>query len=200
MTGLLRFFPYQGDEDECSKEKGAGSEAESLMARPRGFQRSFRGARSGRLTSWIGPPDQAYVNVASAASVIISSAGFEEPVTVMRTRGRVSILPQTEAADAIIIGAVGMAIVSTEAFAAGVASIPSPFRDADWGGWFVWRTFAFRFTFADATGFIEEGAGFEVDSKAMRKVTANETLVVIAESQSGAFALFDGTRNLIKLS
>jgi len=166
------------------------------MARPR---RDFGRARSARLTQWIGPPNQAFITVPNAGAIILSSVSFEEPLTIMRTRGRVSFVFDSEVADVQITGAIGMAIVSTEAFTAGVASIPEPYNDADWGGWFVWRSFGARYSFDDATGARVINLGFEVDSKAMRKVTPNETLVVIAESQSGAFDIFDGTRNLIKL-
>jgi len=135
-------------------------------------------SKSARLTQWIGPPDQAYITVASTATVLISSVNFEDPLTILRTRGWIGLLPQVTAADVTITGAVGMAIVSAEALAAGVASTPSPYRDSDWGGWFVWRTFSLEFQFADATGFIMRETGFEVDSKAMRKVSPNEALIV----------------------
>jgi len=166
------------------------------MARPR---RDFRSRVSARLTDWIGPADQGFVNIASTGATIISSASFEAPATVVRTRGYVGIRPQSAAADVTMIGAIGVGIVSAEALAAGVASVPTPFRDADWGGWHVWRSFAFEFQFGDASGFILWDFGFEVDSKAMRKIASNEAIVVVAESQQGAFGLFDGMRTLIKL-
>ena len=167
------------------------------MARQRNFHRGFK--QSARLTEWTGPALQSYVNVATTGATIVSSVAFEEPATVIRTRGRVSVAPQTFGADLEITGAIGMGIVTQEAFAAGVAAVPEPWTDADWGGWFVWRSFGYKFELVDATGTLQVDWGFEVDSKAMRKVSSNEVLVVVAESQLGAFKIFDGTRHLIKL-
>ena len=168
------------------------------MARP---QRHFRGRSSpGRLTQWVGPADQAFLAIASTATSILSSILFEEPVTVVRTRGWIGIQPGAFTADVNIVGAVGVGIVTAEAFNAGVASVPSPYLDADWGGWLVWRSFGYRFEKQTTDTDLLVDWGFEVDSKAMRKVQANERLVVVAESQVGAFNIMDGLRTLIKLS
>ncbi len=159
------------------------------------------GSRHSRLTQWLGPAAQDYVNVASGGATLISSFQFENPATIVRTRGQVSVRLQAYTADLTVAGAFGIGVVSQEAFAAGVASMPEPFTDSDWGGWFVWRTFAMRFEFDDATGLtFPASVDFEVDSKAMRKIGTNEVLVFIAESQTGAYAMFDGTRSLIKLA
>ena len=158
------------------------------------------GHSKGRLTQWVGPANQAYGAVASGGATIIASFSFEEALTIVRTRGVVSVIPQTAAADVDVVGAFGIGVVTQEAFAAGVASIPEPFTDADWGGWFVWRTFAFRQEFSDATGILLQNYNFEIDSKAMRKVSPNEVMVVVSESQVGAHSVFDGTRHLLKLS
>ncbi len=161
--------------------------------RSRGFQ------KSARLTTWIGPADQGFVNVAAGANAIISSVSFEDPLTVMRVRGMVSVIPQVFNADLTIVGAYGLAVVSTEAFVAGAASIPGPWDDPDWGGWFVWRSFGFRLEFGTAVSLNFIPWQFEIDSKAMRKISPNETMVTMAEGQSGAFALFSGVRKLVKL-
>ncbi len=164
------------------------------MAAPR---RTFaRGAK--RLTTWSGPADQGYVAVASAGATLIASSTFAQPATVVRVRGQVSLQVAT-AADLSIVGAFGMGVVSQEAFNAGVASIPEPFSDGDWGGWFVWRSFSYRWEFSDASGNVAMPWNFEIDSKAMRKIEANEVIVFVAESQSGAFSISTPLRVLIKL-
>ena len=112
----------------------------------------------------------------------------------------VSIMPQTFVADLSISGAYGMAIVSLQAFTAGVASIPRPFDNADWSGWFVWRSFHHRLEFIDGTGFALGSWSAEVDSKAMRKVDANSVIVLVAESQTGAFDIAMHLRMLLLLS
>ena len=162
--------------------------------------RNFGARRSARLTSWIGPADQGYISVADDTKVLIASASFTEPATIMRTRGAISVSANSFGVDVEFKGALGVGIVQTDALAAGVASIPGPWSDPAWGGWYVWRSFAYVLEFGDATGVRVISEGFEVDSKAMRKVQANEAIVVIAESQGGAFQIWDGMRTLVKLS
>jgi len=128
------------------------------------------------------------------------SASMNAP-TIVRTRGIISIKLTSYAADLDFCGVLGMGIVSDEALAAGAASIPRPFDDADWPGWFVWEPFCSRFEFLDATGTKFPAAlSWKFDSKAMRKVRVNETVVVMVESQSGAFETAVFFRQLYKLS
>ena len=163
-------------------------------ARPRG------GSRSARLTEWVAPADQGFINVADGGATLLSSILIEAPVTVMRTRGMMSIKPQSFSADLDIVGAFGIAVVTVEAFTAGVASVPEPFTDADWGGWMVWRSFNLHLEQVTNAGLLLGSWNFEIDSKAMRKVTGNEIIVAVAESQAGAYAIADSTRTLIKLA
>ena len=167
-----------------------------MARRGRGFIQ--RGAR--RLTQWIGPAVQGYVTVATGGATLISSLFLDDAATIVRTRGMVSVQATTASVSVDITGAIGIGIVSEEAFQAGIASIPEPFTDADWGGWMVWRSFGFRWEVTTDIGRIAIPWSLEIDSKAMRKMGPNERLVVIAESQAGAFSIFDGTRTLIKLS
>ena len=165
--------------------------------------RSFRGRPSGprRLTQWIGPADQGYVSVASAGKTIIGTAPFTEAATIVRTRGQVSVQPGSFAADLNVIGAFGVCIVSDEAVAIGVTAVPGPFDQADWTGWMVWRSFSLHLDVQSAVGFDVQGMmNFEVDSKAMRKVYPNETLILVAESQAGAYDISTPLRHLVKLS
>jgi len=164
----------------------------------RSFGRMTRSPQ--RLTRWVGPALQGYQTVSSGGALLIGSFPFEEPATIMRTRGQVSVLPAALGADVDIIGAYGIGVVTQEAFAAGVGSIPEPFTDADWGGWYVWRSFSYHFEFATAAAVNFPDWNFEVDSKAMRKVSNNEVLVIIAESQEGAYRLSSPLRTLVKLT
>ena len=174
------------------------------MARPRSSP--FRGRVSGprRQTTWVAPADQSYVSVASGVSAIIAS--FDPSTfallapTIVRTRGQVSVRPAAFNADVALAGAYGVCVVSSDAFAAGAASIPRPFDDADWGGWYVWRSFTYHFEFADLTGFARVSWEQEIDSKAMRKVTSNETVVMMCESQTGGLQIAMPLRTLLKMS
>ncbi len=173
-----------------------------MANRSRGF-RNQRGPQ--RQVTWIGPADQAFISIPSTTKVIVASfdansAGLPKP-TVVRTRGVVSVRADIPlAADQSFVGAFGVAIVSDRAFAAGAASIPGPFDDAGWDGWFVWGSFGDTYEFSDATGILSVSKDHIVDSKAMRKVTDDETIVFMAESQSGAFDINMPLRMLLKLS
>ena len=172
------------------------------MARRTRFPRGNVGVR--RQVTWVGPADQGFVSVASGAKVLISSFdaaanGLPKP-TVVRTRGEVGLRVNSTAADVQIVGAYGLAIVSDRAFAAGVASVPGPFTDAGWDGWFVWRSFNMQWDFNDATGAQFASLVHEVDSKAMRKVTDDETIILVAESQQGAVDVSMPLRLLLKLA
>ena len=163
--------------------------------------------RSGtrRQTTWVGPADQGYVAVASTTKVLIgsfdpSTAGLPKP-TIVRTRGEVSVAVDVGVVvDTDIVGAFGICVISDQAVAAGAASVPGPFDQADWDGWFVWRSFGLRLEHKSAVGIDKVSQGYEVDSKGMRKVTDNETIVLVAESQSGAFDISMAVRMLLKLS
>ena len=108
--------------------------------------------------------------------------------------------PTSVAADVIMVGAFGLGVVMDRAFAAGVASVPGPFTDASWEGWFVWRSFSNVYEFHTAASALLLSVSQEVDSKGMRKVSADETIVLVAESQSGGFDISMPIRLLLKLS
>ncbi len=133
------------------------------------------------------------------ASFDAAASGLVSP-TLVRTRGQVAVKPQVFSADLEIVGAYGVAIVTDRAFAAGVASIPGPFTDAGWDGWAVWRSFGYQLDFGDETGKFQGAVFQEVDSKGMRKVTDDETMVLIAESEGGAFSISMALRHLFLLS
>ena len=154
-----------------------------------------------RLNQWIGPPEQDFVGVSSGGSTLVSSLTVAEATTIVRTRGMVSVQPGSFAADLNVVGAFGIGIVSDEAFGIGITAIPTPYSDGDWPGWLMWESFAFHLDAQSAIGF-EMPASLQimVDSKGMRKVGNSESLVFIAESQTGAFDIADCTRQLFKLS
>ncbi len=168
------------------------------MPRPR-ISRSVR-----RKSVWVGPADQGFINVGAGASVLVDSfipdaAGMLRP-TVARVRGQCALFPTVASADISITGAFGIAIVSAQAFVAGAGSIPRPFDDADWSGWFVWRSFNYRYEFHTAASSLLSFTSFEVDSKAMRKIAPDEVIVAMCESQSGAFQFSAPLRTLLLMS
>ena len=164
--------------------------------------RSFAGPK--RQTTWVGPADQGYISVASTAKVLIASfdpaaAGLPKP-TVIRTRGQISMQPSSKIALLDVVGAWGLAVVSDQAFGVGATAIPGPFDSADWDGWFAWGSFGFHWDQASDVGRQFGSIQIDVDSKGMRKITDNETIVIMAESQTGLFVISMPFRLLFKLS
>ncbi len=166
-------------------------------------RRSFRGTRlnqsNRRKTEWSTFDAGGFTSVASGGATLLSGLAFEDPGTIVRTRGVITIKPTSVGSSLTAIGAFGVGLVSAEAFAAGVASIPEPFTDSDWGGWMVIQSFAFRWEVATAVGEQFASVMIDIDSKAMRKVEPNSVMAFVAESNVGAFDIADGTRNLIML-
>ncbi len=130
-----------------------------------------------RQTTWISSADQGYVTISAGAKTLIQSfdpqaAGLMAP-TIVRTRGRLAVKSTQAAADAEVVGAVGMCVISDQAFAAGAGSIPGPFTDSGWGGWLAWEAVMISLQFVDGTGVFIDDRAFEFDSKAMRKVSSD---------------------------
>jgi len=166
----------------------------------RAVARAFRGRGSDRRkTAWSAFDSSGYQTVASGGATLLSGIAFEAPGTIVRTRGQISVKPGSFGADLDVLGAFGIGLVSGEAFAAGVASIPEPFSDADWGGWMVIQPFAFHFESITQAGVLLGSFEFEIDSKGMRKVEPNSVMVAVAESVVGSYQLADVTRLLLML-
>ena len=106
-----------------------------------------------------------------------------------------------EGADFEPMGAWGMGIVIAQAFAAGAASIPGPFTNADWDGWFAHGYWSYRSMEAGTPGnLLIADVREAIDSKAMRKVLDLNVVVVMAESQSDAVRVAINFRMLLKLA
>jgi len=165
----------------------------------------FPVARSARRqTTWVASADQEYTSLASNALGIQQSfdptaSGFIKP-TIVRTRGLLSVEPQTAAADLSLVGAMGIGIVTDAAFAAGAASLPGPITNQDWDGWFVWMPWAFTFESITQAGVLNFSHEWLLDSKSMRKVSDEETVVVMVESQVSAVRVSVQFRMLLKIA
>ena len=140
--------------------------------------RGVRGVR--RRTHWsaslVTP-----VSVSTSGSLLLfTSPVGHEGETLIRVRGLLSVALQTASAVADgYVGSFGMAIVTTAAATAGVASIPTPSTEAAWDGWLLHRFFDCRRTLG--AGSPGEFSRLELDSKAMRKANEDESLVGVIE-------------------
>ena len=157
-----------------------------------------------RTSVWVASADQGTVATATGATTIVQSNATFGNTTIVRTRGLFTIAPQAlgVGASVNIRGAIGFGIVSDQAFAAGASSVPGPWTDPDWAGWYVWMPFELSLDVAGTPveRLLPADRQYVIDSKAMRKVESNETVVVMAESQGGAFNSFFAFRTLAKLA
>ena len=113
------------------------------MARRTFVRRS--GARPNR--SWAATTTHTdFIAVPAASKVLISSFvvvdTFGIDLTVLRTVGRFAVASDQASAIETQTGAWGLIRVTDLAVAAGVASLPGPFTDAQDDGWFVHQMFA----------------------------------------------------------
>jgi len=169
-------------------------------------QRGFRNQRSSRqAVSWgFGPGGTGVTQVSTSSKVqlgssLVLSTGTLK-TTIRRTRGLFTALLSsvTSAADGYQ-GAVGIAKVSEQSIGIGIGSVPSPLTNMDWDGW-LWHSFVS--IHANEGGDRTEVFQIDIDSKAMRKFGAEESLVGVldvVEIGTAALEVFFDTRMLFGL-
>jgi len=145
-------------------------------------------------TSWSAFTPTGGVTVPFGTKVLLGSFVGDFPSTIRRTRAMISWRSDQRAADEFPFGAFGMCIVSNDAFAAGAASLPGPYTDAASDLWFVHTFLVSNMLAGSNEGFQELGkqVQYEIDSKAMRKLTDEESVAVMIENahiSAGASAL-----------
>ncbi len=161
--------------------------------------------RSGRRTDylWAGSAQQvAAVDLALNTASIVHTFTNTLSRTLMRTRGNILVQLDAGANDERAMIALGLIVVSTPAATAGTASVPTPITDigADW----FWHYFATVTALAETSVTGDAGGLFErieVDSKAMRKLKDDQTLLLVCEvgqtiDATGTFDVQAGMRYL----
>ncbi len=145
--------------------------------------RITRGAR--RATSWLEVEASQTALTAIGGTILASLDTAEKalrPFTIIRSHLRIYWESDQAAAEEFQLGAVGMAVVSDQASAAGVASVPTPVTDAASDAWFLHQFYASRFLFFSGVGIEPAGGlGMDIDSKAARKVNDSDDIVIVAE-------------------
>ena len=99
-------------------------------------------------------------------------------------------------------GACAIGLVTTAAFTAGVTAIPTPLTELGWDGWLWYQFFDIR-AGLDVALNSNISQQFEVDSKAMRKLTEDMTCVAvieIVEQGTAQIEVLFNSRQLIKLA
>jgi len=143
-----------------------------------------------RQTQWLAGTDPtAFTALAAATSVLFSSLNAAalalRPFTVVRVRGLLSIVSDQVAASESPFGAIGFAVVSDQAIAAGVGSVPTPTFENGSDLWFLHEYTATNQTFGSAIGFQEPAIqNVVLDSKAMRKVQEGQDIAIVLENGS----------------
>jgi len=140
---------------------------------------------SNRNFSWFDiKPSNVAVTV--TGGTLLASLEVEElarrPFTVMRTHLMYYVESDQATISENYLGAVGMAVASEQAVAAGIGSIPTPAKDAASDLWFIHEWFTGSIIVGDATGFTEPSGQIQrLSSKAMRKVNDGEDLFLAVE-------------------
>jgi len=175
------------------------------MARGNRFQHPNR---SRRLTQWgVGPNIVDGAASGNQQTLWTTGSVVVDKVTITRIRGFIHLLIKTsDAVGGGFRGALGIGLVSDQAFAAGATSMPGPLTDMEWDGW-IWHHFfdirTVTATIADGVNAVGASQRIEIDSKAMRRQDPNQTMFgmfEVAESANATAELQGDTRILDKLS
>ena len=149
-----------------------------------------------------GPGGTVVLTQTTAGSTVLGlgiSSGLEG--TIVRLRGLVdfNITSATSPGDGYF-GAVGIGIVGTPAFAAGVASMITPLDEISSAAWLWHSFFSVHEASADGQGSGSSFQRIEIDSKAMRIFPNDVTLFMVAqfvEIGTAVVAVHANTRMLI---
>ena len=170
-----------------------------------GVRRGFSGPRGARrATIWVGTLEAAvtFTGVGAGAKSLLLTNAIGEPLTIVRTRGIVTVKTDQFAASEDQIGALGIAVVNSTAAALGVTAVPGPMSDESSDLFFVYEMFGNTFQLGSAVGFRpDQGITRVIDSRAMRKATAEEDIVVVWENgvNGNATSVLVNLRTLFKL-
>jgi len=165
----------------------------AVSRRSRSLRTSVR-----RRSNWeVGPRTSAGGGGQAISTSIAQIAGLAAQAnidgqTLIRTRGEVLMYLRSASGQSDgFNGAFGIGKATLAAFTAGAASVPTPVTEEAWDGWLYHRYFALVSAgpIAAATAAQEQlqvnnvvaALRFEVDSKAMRKIDADEVFYAAIE-------------------
>ena len=185
------------------------------MARQSVSHRGRMTPTSRRQNSWgLGAGSSVVTTLSATGSAFLGSTIIPEVegLTIVRTRGELMMYLSTAAAGQDgFTGAFGIAVATSAAVAAGIASVPTPITESDWNGWLYHRFFslttadvidASASTDRDALLPVTAAMRLEVDSKAMRKFKVEDRLyaaVEVVEVGTATIRMFFDSRILVKL-
>ncbi len=122
--------------------------------------------------------------ITGASTVIASSLDITDPVTILRCLGEVLVGPGNSgivANDGMRV-TFGLGLVTTDAFTVGATAMPDPASEPEFD-WLWWYPVALRFPTADGSlvGIASESARIRLETKAMRRASHSETLVLLGQ-------------------
>jgi len=176
------------------------------VARPtHGFTRAAAGRK--RLTEWGAFEVMGRIIALTGTSVGNQSVGVvaNERLTIIRLRGHGFIHLDAGAVEESAVVGIGLIVAPTEAFTAGVGSLPTPLTDME-APWIWHDVFAMgpAVIVGDDGGDLSRNVQFTIDNKAMRKLRTDEELGFVFEvdviSGTPNVDAFVAARQLFKLS
>jgi len=167
--------------------------APRMVVRRGGFSRP-RGAR--RQTTWIASADITAPTTLSGGVAVLDQSfteaqiAFLGPFTVTRTVGWLAVRGDTLSQSEDQLVAVGAAVVSEQARAAGIASLPTPITDEESDLFFLYDSVVGGFDLLTAVGMSNQSWTIRYfDSRAQRKVQSDGEGVVWTVENSLATGL-----------
>ncbi len=154
--------------------------------RRRGFSRGRGGSQN--VSDWVYSQSTVLTAIPAGTKFLLGAFTLSPGVgmaTVLRTRGRIWVQGDQNAAVEEQTGSFGMIPVSSLAFAAGVASIPGPSTDGDFDDWFVHESFVQ--SYPQVTSVSPVGMSYAIDSKAMRKIPDGSVVALVVENFHATF-------------
>ncbi len=167
-------------------------------------QAPFRSRTQKRATTWLDVPITSTNFTGIGGTLLVSLTALElakRPFTIVRAHLEMQLSSDQAVASEIMLGAIGFAVVSDQAFGVGVTAVPTPVTDAESDLWFLHKYFMSNFNLGTGVGFQEPSSrSYTLESKAMRKVNDDQDVVLVAElgSPSQGFNLQVAGRVLIK--
>ncbi len=157
---------------------------------------SFVGVRGAvraprRQTTWFGSVDENAFTAVGGGIVdfqgqLNAAALARRPFTITRVVGYISMISDQVAAAEEPFGAWGLAVVSDQAVAAGVASLPSPISEQDSELWLAFQGVAAP---VNAAGVTANPSTVYFDSRGQRKVEQGMDVVSVFENASSTSGL-----------
>ena len=156
------------------------------MAR-RAFRPGVRTSR--RRTDWSSiVPETTFTGLAAATAILDSTITATLPTTLIRSVGQLTVTSDQQAVGENPFGAVGLCVVSDQSVAIGVTALPTPYTDPESDLWLFHQFWSASMIFASAVGIHKIDQQYKLESKAMRKMSEDQTLCLIIENGSAADA------------